>query len=120
MPSSGVCRKHASFMVQSAGPTTCVPPHKGAMMLSPKPFRLLAPLLGGVIALAACGGQPSAPAPTIPAPTAAPAHSGPQQPTPTPAPSPPPTPPPKAPTTPHPPPPPPPHPTPHPTPPSHP
>src|SRR5262249_8533531 len=91
MPSSGVCRKHASFMVQSAGPTTCVPPHKGAMMLSPKPFRLLAPLLGGVIALAACGGQPSAPAPTTSAPTAAPANSRPQEPTSTPAPIAPPT-----------------------------
>ena len=42
-------------------------------MLSPKPFRLLALLLGGVIALAACGGQPSAPAPTSAPPTAAPA-----------------------------------------------
>lgn len=60
-------------------------------MLSPKPFRLLAPLLGGVIALAACGGQPSAPAPTISAPTAAPANSRPQEPTSTPAPIAPPT-----------------------------
>jgi hypothetical protein len=42
-------------------------------MLSLKPFRLLALLLGGVIALAACGGQPSAPAPTAAAPTVAPA-----------------------------------------------
>ena len=33
-------------------------------MLSPKPFRLLALLLGGTLVLAACGGQPSAPAPT--------------------------------------------------------
>src|SRR5262249_49781095 len=44
---------------------------KGAMMLTPKPFRLLTPLLAGAIALAACGGTPSAPAST-PAPTAAP------------------------------------------------
>jgi hypothetical protein len=34
-------------------------------MLSPKPFRLLALLLGGTLALAACGGQPSAPAPAV-------------------------------------------------------
>jgi hypothetical protein len=42
-------------------------------MLSPKPFRLLALLLGGTLALAACGGQPSAPAAVAVAPTAAPA-----------------------------------------------
>jgi hypothetical protein len=41
------------------------------MMLTPKLFRLLTPLLAGAIALAACGGTPSAPAPT-PAPTNAP------------------------------------------------
>jgi len=58
------------------------------MMLAPKPFRLLAPLLGGVIALAACGGQPSAPAPTATAPAAAPAESRPtEQPTSAPAPT---------------------------------
>ncbi len=44
-------------------------------MLSPKPFRLLALLLGSTLALAACGGQPSAPAPTAVAPTTAPATS---------------------------------------------
>ena len=44
-------------------------------MLAPKPFRLLVPLLGGVIALAACGGQPSAPVPTAIAPTAAPVEA---------------------------------------------
>src|SRR6266540_103575 len=42
-------------------------------MLSPKLFRLLALLLGGTLALAACGGQPSALAPIAVAPTAAPA-----------------------------------------------
>jgi hypothetical protein len=42
-------------------------------MLSPKPFRLLALLLGGTLALAACGGQPSAPVSAAVAPTAAPA-----------------------------------------------
>ncbi len=40
-------------------------------MLSPKPFRLLALLLGGTLALAACGGLPHAPASTAIAPTAA-------------------------------------------------
>lgn len=44
-------------------------------MLSPKPIRLLALLMGGTLALAACGGQPNAPAPTAVAPTAAPATS---------------------------------------------
>jgi Protein of unknown function (DUF3048) N-terminal domain/Protein of unknown function (DUF3048) C-terminal domain len=39
-------------------------------MLSLKPFRLLAILLGSTLALAACGGQPSAPAPAAVAPTA--------------------------------------------------
>src|SRR4051794_40771029 len=39
-------------------------------MLSLKPFRLLALLLGSTLVLAACGGQPSAPAPTAVAPTA--------------------------------------------------
>jgi len=42
-------------------------------MLSSKPFRLLALLLGGTLALTACGGQPSAPALAAIAPTAAPA-----------------------------------------------
>jgi hypothetical protein len=42
-------------------------------MLSPKPFRLLALLLGGTLVLAACGGQPSVPAAIAVAPTAAPA-----------------------------------------------
>jgi hypothetical protein len=42
-------------------------------MLSPKPFRLLTLLLGGTLALAACAGQPSAPAVIAIAPTAAPA-----------------------------------------------
>ncbi len=41
-------------------------------MLSPKPFHLLALLLGGTLALAACGGQPSAPAPSALAATTAP------------------------------------------------
>jgi hypothetical protein len=44
-------------------------------MLSSKPFRLLTLLLGGTLALAACGGVPSAPAPTALAPTAAPASA---------------------------------------------
>src|SRR5689334_11618801 len=39
-------------------------------MLLPKPFRLLVPLLGGLIALAACGGQPGASVPTTAAPAA--------------------------------------------------
>ncbi|HEU5099648.1 MAG TPA: DUF3048 domain-containing protein [Roseiflexaceae bacterium] len=46
-------------------------------MLSPKSFRLLALLLGGMIMLAACGGQPSAPAPASAAPTAVPAEAQP-------------------------------------------
>jgi hypothetical protein len=44
-------------------------------MLSPKPIRLLTLLLGSTLVLAACGGQPSAPAPTAIAPSAAPATS---------------------------------------------
>jgi hypothetical protein len=40
-------------------------------MLSLKPFRLLLLLLGGTLAVAACGGQSGAPAPTTVAPTAA-------------------------------------------------
>jgi hypothetical protein len=46
-------------------------------MLSPKLFRVLALLLGAAIVLAACGGQPSAPAPSSAAPTAAPAEARP-------------------------------------------
>jgi hypothetical protein len=46
-------------------------------MLSPKLFRVLALLLAGTIVLAACGGQPSIPAPAGEAPTAAPAEARP-------------------------------------------
>ena len=53
-------------------------------MLSPKPFRLLALLLGGTLALAACGGQPNVPAAIAIAPTAAPAAAS-SAPTPQPA-----------------------------------
>lgn len=49
-------------------------------MRSPKLFRLLALLLGGILALAACGGQPIAPVPTAIAPTAAPVASAPTAP----------------------------------------
>jgi hypothetical protein len=41
-------------------------------MLSPKPFRLLALMLGGTLVLAACSGTPSAPVSAAVAPTAAP------------------------------------------------
>jgi hypothetical protein len=46
-------------------------------MLSPKLFRVLALMLGSTIVLAACGGQPSVPAPAGEAPTAAPTEARP-------------------------------------------
>ena len=56
-------------------------------MLTPKYYRLFALLLAGTLGLAACGGQPSGPVPTV-APTIAPTTSATSAPTSAPAPQP--------------------------------